>query len=76
MWIGLFLEVWCASTMLGCIISFARLFLLPSALPLDQLTDMPARFFDKHIFLEVFVKGDKDWRSSQKELNNFGYNPE
>ncbi len=34
------------------------------------------RFFDKHIFLEVFVKVDKDWRSSQKELDNFGYNPE
>ena len=34
------------------------------------------RFFDKHIFLEVFVKVDKDWRSSKKELDNFGYNPE
>ena len=34
------------------------------------------KFFDKHIFLEVFVKVDKDWRSSQKELDNFGYNPE
>ena len=34
------------------------------------------KFFDKHIFLEVFVKVDKDWRSSQRELNNFGYNPE
>ena len=34
------------------------------------------KFFDKHIYLEVFVKVDKDWRSSQKELNNFGYNPE
>ena len=34
------------------------------------------KFFDKHIFLETFVKVDKDWRSSQKELDNFGYNPE
>ena len=34
------------------------------------------KFFDKKIFLEVFVKVDKDWRSSQKELNNFGYNTE
>ena len=34
------------------------------------------RFFDKHIFLEIFVKVDKDWRSSQKELDNFGYNPD
>ncbi|MGN0220549.1 MAG: GTPase Era [Prevotella sp.] len=34
------------------------------------------RFFGKHVFLEVFVKVDKDWRSSQRELNSFGYNPE
>jgi len=34
------------------------------------------RFFDKKIFLETFVKVDKDWRNSQKDLNNFGYNPE
>ena len=34
------------------------------------------KFFDKHIYLEVFVKVDKDWRSSQKELNIFCYNPE
>lgn len=34
------------------------------------------KFFDKTIFLEVFVKVDKDWRSSQRELTNFGYNPE
>ena len=31
------------------------------------------RFFDKKIFLETYVKVDKDWRNSQKELNNFGY---
>ena len=34
------------------------------------------RFFGKRIFLETFVKVDKDWRSSKKELDNFGYNPE
>ena len=34
------------------------------------------RFFGKSIFLETFVKVDKDWRSSKKELDNFGYNPE
>ena len=34
------------------------------------------KFFDKHIYLEVFVKVDKDWRSSQRELDSFGYNPE
>lgn len=33
-------------------------------------------FFNKSIFLETFVKVDKDWRSSQKELDAFGYNPE
>ena len=34
------------------------------------------KFFGKPIFLEVFVKVDKDWRSSERELNHFGYNPE
>ncbi|WP_044123287.1 GTPase Era [Hallella bergensis] len=34
------------------------------------------KFFDKKIFLEVFVKVDKDWRNSQRELNSFGYNPQ
>nr|MBP7471754.1 GTPase Era [Prevotella sp.] len=33
-------------------------------------------FFNKKIFLETFVKVDKDWRNSTKELDNFGYNPE
>ena len=32
------------------------------------------KFFDKPIFLEIFVKVDKDWRSNERELNNFGYN--
>ena len=31
------------------------------------------KFFGKTIFLETFVKVDKDWRSSDKELRNFGY---
>ena len=31
------------------------------------------RFFGKAIFLETFVKVDKDWRNSDKELKNFGY---
>ena len=34
------------------------------------------RFFGKNIYLELFVKVDKDWRSSKRELDNFGYNPE
>ncbi|MGI6243737.1 MAG: GTPase Era [Prevotella sp.] len=34
------------------------------------------KFFGKKIFLEVFVKVDKDWRNSQRELTNFGYNPQ
>jgi GTP-binding protein Era len=34
------------------------------------------KFFGKPICLEVFVKVDKDWRSSERELNHFGYNPE
>ena len=32
------------------------------------------KFFGKSIYLDVFVKVDKDWRSSDKELSSFGYN--
>ena len=32
------------------------------------------KFFGKSVFLEVYVKVDKDWRSSDKELGAFGYN--
>jgi len=31
------------------------------------------KFFGKKIFMELFVKVDKDWRSSVRELRNFGY---
>ncbi len=31
------------------------------------------KFFAKHIFLEVFVKVDKDWRNNTKRLEAFGY---
>ncbi len=31
------------------------------------------RFFGKTIYLETYVKVDKDWRNSDKELRNFGY---
>ena len=34
------------------------------------------KFFGKTIYIETFVKVDKDWRNSDKELNLFGYNPE
>ena len=34
------------------------------------------KFFGKNIYVETFVKVDKDWRNSTKELNLFGYNPE
>ena len=34
------------------------------------------KFFDKPVYLETFVKVDKDWRSNQRELDSFGYNPE
>ena len=34
------------------------------------------KFFGKSIYLETFVKVDKDWRSSQRELDAFGYNPD
>ena len=34
------------------------------------------QFFGKRIFLETYVKVDKDWRNSDKELRSFGYNLE
>ena len=33
-------------------------------------------FFGKSVYLETFVKVDKDWRNSQRELKHFGYSPE
>lgn len=34
------------------------------------------QFFGKKIFLETYVKVDKDWRSSKRELHLFGYDPQ
>ena len=34
------------------------------------------RFFGKKINIETFVKVDKDWRNSDRELRNFGYSQE
>ena len=34
------------------------------------------KFFGKKINLETYVKVDKDWRNSQRELDAFGYNPD
>lgn len=34
------------------------------------------KFFGKSIYLETFVKVDKDWRNSERELRSFGYNLE
>ena len=34
------------------------------------------RFLGKSVYLEIFVKVDKDWRNSQRELDHFGYNPQ
>lgn len=31
-------------------------------------------FFDKKVFLEIFVKVEKDWRNKENKLRNFGYN--
>ena len=31
------------------------------------------RFFDKKVFLEMFVKVEKDWRNRDNMLKNFGY---
>ncbi|MCK9180435.1 MAG: GTPase Era [Bacteroides sp.] len=34
------------------------------------------RFFGKKIYLRTFVKVEKDWRDSNRNLRNFGYQPE
>ena len=34
------------------------------------------KFFGKSIYLEVFVKVDKDWRNSDRSLKMYGYNPD
>lgn len=31
-------------------------------------------FFGKQVHIELYVKVNKDWRSSDKELKRFGYN--
>jgi GTP-binding protein Era len=31
------------------------------------------RFLEKKVFLETFVKVDKDWRSSETKLKKYGY---
>jgi GTP-binding protein Era len=33
-------------------------------------------FFEKKIFLELFVKVEKDWRNKELKLRNFGYQPD
>jgi GTP-binding protein Era len=33
-------------------------------------------FFDKKVFLELYVKVEKDWRNKDLKLRGFGYNPE
>jgi GTP-binding protein Era len=37
-------------------------------------TDME-KFFEKKVFLEMFVKVKKDWRNDDRILKQFGYNP-
>ncbi|HLV42905.1 MAG TPA: GTPase Era [Brumimicrobium sp.] len=31
------------------------------------------KFVDKHVFLETFVKVDKDWRNNESKLKKYGY---
>ena len=30
-------------------------------------------FFDKKVFLELYVKVEKDWRNKENKLKDFGY---
>lgn len=31
------------------------------------------KFFEKHVFLQLYVKVEKDWRNQEKKLRTFGY---
>ncbi len=31
------------------------------------------KFFDKHVYLQLFVKVEKDWRNQESKLRQFGY---
>ena len=31
------------------------------------------KFVDKQVYLELFVKVDKDWRENDKKLDKYGY---
>lgn len=31
------------------------------------------QFFEKKVFLEMYVKVNKDWRNNERQLRNFGY---
>ena len=33
-------------------------------------------FFQKKVYLEMFVKVEKDWRNKNSSLKSFGYEPE
>ena len=33
-------------------------------------------FFQKKVFLELYVKVEKDWRNKDNKLKSFGYQPE
>ena len=38
----------------------------------DARKDLEA-FFEKQLFLELFVKVNKDWRNDESQLKRFGY---
>ena len=31
------------------------------------------KFFDKHVYLQLYVKVESDWRNQEKKLKAFGY---
>ena len=41
---------------------------------IESRKDLEA-FFGKKVHLELYVKVNKNWRSNQKQLKRFGYNP-
>ena len=38
-----------------------------------EISQIMEKFFEKKVFLKMFVKVNPDWRESKKELKKFGY---
>ena len=40
---------------------------------IPAVQELVEKFFGKKVFLEIFVKVEKDWRNRENKLRQFGY---